>query len=90
MEHIKQAKEILKKIKYACMATVNKDGTPHNSPLVFLYENNLEYIFWGSHPESQHSQNVLRTGQVFFVAFDSVNGSAGVYIQAIEGQIVEG
>ena len=90
MENVNQIKELLSRVKYASMATVNHDGTPHNSPLVFLYDHNLEYIFWGSHPESQHSQNILRTGQSFFVAFDSVNGSTGLYIQAEDGQMVDG
>ncbi len=90
MDNVEQAKNTLQKITYICMATVNKDGSPHNSPLVFLYDEHLKYIYWGSHPESQHSQNVLRTGQAFFVAFDSVNRDVGVYIRATEGHIVEG
>ena len=90
MNNISEIKEILAKINYASMATVNEDGTPHNSPLVFLYDDNFDYIYWGSHPNSQHSQNILRTGQAFFTAFDSTNGNIGLYFKAIEGKIVEG
>jgi general stress protein 26 len=89
-EQIKKLKEILNGVKYVSMATVNKDGSPHNSPLVFLYDEKLHYIYWGSNPESQHSQNILRTGQAFFVAFNGTNSNIGVYISANKGKIAEG
>ncbi len=69
------------------MATVNEDGSPHNSPLVFLYDERLETIYWGSHPESQHSKNVMRTGQAYFVAFDSVSGGPGLYFRTTDAHM---
>lgn len=90
MDSTKKLKEILSDIKYASMASVNEDGSPHNSPLLLMYEENLKYIFWGSHPDSQHSKNILRTGQAFFSIFNSQNGGTGLYIQISDGKIVEG
>ncbi len=90
MEHIDQIKEVLNRVHYASMATVNEDGSPHNSPLVFLYDQSLKYCYWGSHPNSQHSQNIVRTGQAFFTVFDSIAGSVGVYIQAVDAKVAVG
>jgi hypothetical protein len=90
MDQAAQVREILSGVRYASMATVNEDGSPHNSPLVFLYDSNLEYVFWGSHPESQHSRNIVRTGKAFFAVFNTSQGSTGVYIQVGEGHMVEG
>jgi hypothetical protein len=90
MSKLQEVKDILRAINFASMATVNEDGSPHNSPVVFLYDDDFKYIYWGSHPESQHSQNILRTGQAFFAAFDSTKGNVGIYIKTIEGKVVEG
>lgn len=90
MDHTAVIKKTLHTVRFVSMATVNADGSPHESPVVFLYDKNLDYMYWGSHTESQHSKNILRTGQVFFVAFNSVDGGTGVYMKATEGTIVEG
>lgn len=89
MERIADIKKTLNSVRFVSMATVNEDGSPHDSPVVFLFDQNLDYIYWGSHPDSQHSQNILRTGQVFFVAYNSVAKGTGVYMRASDGQIVE-
>lgn len=70
------------------MATVNEDGSPHNSPLVLLYNQNFTHIYWGSHPDSQHSQNILRTQQAFFTIYDSHEGKTGLYIKTKNAGIV--
>jgi hypothetical protein len=90
MDNIRSIKQTLSNVKYVSMATVNEDGSPHDSPVVFLYDKNFNYIYWGSHPESQHSKNILRTKRIFFVAYDSVEGSMGVYVKAEEGEITRG
>ena len=72
------------------MATVNQDGSPHNSPLVFLHDKAFTHVYWGSHPDSQHSKNILRTGQLFVVIYDSFEAKPGLYIRAENGHIVEG
>lgn len=86
---LKRAKELLKKIRHAAMATVNKDGSPHNTPYKFMYSNDLKYLYWGSHPDSMHSQNVLRTGQLYVVLYEA-NEKGGLYIEASGGKVLQG
>ena len=61
---IKRAKELITTSRHISIATVNEDGSPHNSPVRFLYDPKLEYIYWGSHPDSIHSKNITKTGQL--------------------------
>lgn len=84
-----KAREFLKKARNAAMATVNEDNTPHNTPFFLLYNSDFTKIMWGSHPESVHSKNLLRTGQAFVVVYDSF-GKDGFYIRARNGHILEG
>jgi hypothetical protein len=88
-QHIMRAKELLQTAKHAAMATVNADGSPHNTPFLFLHDDALTHVYWGSHPRSQHSQNILRTGQLFVVLYDAVE-RGGLYIRAKAGHVVEG
>ncbi len=85
-----QVKEILQQVKFVSMATVNEDGSPHNSPLLFLYDQRFEYIYWGSTIEALHSKNIVRTGEAFFAVFNSLSPSVGLYVKATECQIAEG
>lgn len=71
------------------MATVNEDGSPHNTPFFFIHDESLAYIYWCSHPESQHSKNVTRTGKVFVVLYESTTGG-GFYIDASHAHELEG
>lgn len=71
------------------MATVNEDNSPHNTPFRFLYKNDLSRIFWGSHPDSIHSQNILRTGQAFVVLYDTME-RGGLYIKVADAKVLEG
>lgn len=87
-ERLAQVKELLTTVRHATMATVNKDGTPHNTPFYFLHDDAYNYVYWGSHQDSLHSQNILRTGQLFVVVYDSHNRLPGLYIQADEGHDV--
>jgi hypothetical protein len=87
--HIERAKQLLKTAKHAAMATVNEDGTPHNTPFMFLYETDLSRIYWGSHPRSIHSKNIARTGEVFFVWFDAAE-RGGLYIKAKNAHALAG
>lgn len=86
---ILRAKELLKTVRHAAMATVNEDGSPHNTPFRFLYDPKLEYIYWGSHPESVHSLNIIRTGQIFVVLYDAIQ-TGGLYIKAENGHVLKG
>lgn len=73
---VKRAKELLATARHATMATVNKDGSPHNTPYYFLYDETLEHLYWASHPESLHSGNVVRSQQIFVVVYDMVERSS--------------
>ena len=88
-QSIVKAREFLQKVRNAAMATVNEDGSPHNTPFFLLYNPSFTKIVWGSHPNSQHSKNILRTGQLFVVIYDSF-GRDGFYVKAKNGHITEG
>jgi len=84
-----RAKELLRTAKYAAMATVNEDGSPHNTPFMFLYESDLSRIYWGSHPDSVHSKNIARTGEVFIVLYDAFE-SGGLFIKGHHAHALTG
>lgn len=86
---IERAKELLTTSRHAAMATVNEDGSPHNTPFRFLYDPELKYIYWGSHPDSVHSMNVIRTGQVLIVLYDRTQ-KGGLYIKGVDAHSLYG
>ncbi len=86
---LNRAKELIYTSKHIALATTNADGSPHNSPVRFLYDEKLENIYWGSNIEALHSQNILRTGQIFAVLFDRIE-NGGVYINCVDGHILDG
>ena len=86
---INRAKELIYTSKHISLATTNADSSPHNSPVRFYYDEKLENIYWGSNIEALHSQNILRTGQVFAVLFDRIE-YGGVYIKCEGGHILDG
>jgi hypothetical protein len=88
-QKVNRAKELLSTVNHAAMATVNEDGSPHNTPYFFLADDTLEHLYWGSHPESQHSKNVARTGQIFVVLYDAVE-RGGLFICADNAHVAEG
>lgn len=86
---IERAKELLHTVRHAAIATVNADGTPHNTPIFFLHDNTLQNIYWCSQPESLHSQNAIRTGDIFVVLYEG-NTSGGLYIKASQVKELSG
>jgi hypothetical protein len=84
-----RAKELIHTSRHISLATTNADGSPHNSPVKFLYDEKLENIYWDSNVETLHSQNILRTGQIFAVLFDRME-NGGVYIKCEGGHILDG
>lgn len=85
----KRAKELLKAAKHGAMATVNEDGTPHNTPFYLILDDKLRRVYFGSHPDSLHSQNVVRTGNMFVVVYDMIE-KGGLYMQAVNGHELSG
>ena|SRR5688572_9670801 len=88
-DRILRAKELLKAVRHAAMATVNEDGSPHNTPYFFMYDDSLMHLYWGSHPSSQHSRNIERTGQIFVALYDG-NVKGGLYFEADNAHAAEG
>lgn len=88
-ERIARAKELLNTARHAAMATVNEDGTPHNTPFFLLLDDELQHVYFGSHPLSVHSQNVVRTGEMFVVVYDMLE-KGGLYIKAANGHEMNG
>jgi hypothetical protein len=86
---LNRAKELIHTSRHISLATTNADGSPHNSPVRFFYDEKIENIYWGSNAEALHSQNILRTGQIFAVLFDRIE-FGGVYIKCEGGHILEG
>ena len=84
-----RAKELIYTSRHISLATTNADGSPHNSPVRYFFDNKLENIYWGSNAEALHSQNILRTGQLFGVLFDRIE-FGGVYIKCEGGHILDG
>lgn len=47
-----------------------------------MYDKDLSKVYWGSHPQSQHSLNVKRNSKAFLVLYDSTKPKlGGVYLQ---------
>ncbi len=85
---LNRAKELIHTSRHISLATTNADGSPHNSPVKFLHDDKLEHIYWDSNIETLHSQNILRTGQIFAVLFDRME-NGGVYIKCEDGHILD-
>ncbi len=88
-QRIARARQLLGEARHAAMATVNADGTPHNTPFFYMVDEALGHIYFGSHPQSVHTQNVLRTGHLFVVLYD-IKQSGGLYLKAIGGHELMG
>ena len=79
-----KAQAILDRLSYITLATVSNDGQPWNSPVYCAYDQDYN-VYWGSHIDSQHSQNIRANGKAFIVVYDSTVAPGlgeGVYIQA--------
>lgn len=88
-QKINRAKELINTSRHISLATTNADGSPHNSPVRFYYDEKLENIYWVSNTEALHSQNILRTGQIFAVLYDRIE-FGGVYIRCESGHALDG
>lgn len=78
---VARAKELLRIVRHAALATVNDDGSPHNTPVFSTFADDLAF-YWASGTQAQHSQNVARDGRVFIALFDSLERGGGLYVQA--------
>jgi general stress protein 26 len=83
---LERIREILTRIPHVALATVNEDGSPLNSPVFGTFNNELHF-FWASSPRTTHSQNIMRSDQVFAVVFDSREGHGGLYLSGRAEQL---
>lgn len=74
-------RELLKTAKHMALATTNEDGSPHNTPLFYAIDFEMQKIYFASRKTSLHSQNIERTGQGFAVIYDSNEFTGGVYMK---------
>jgi nitroimidazol reductase NimA-like FMN-containing flavoprotein (pyridoxamine 5'-phosphate oxidase superfamily) len=65
-----EARDVLDRIRYVALGTIDKDGTPRTSPVYFVPYKYRE-LYWVSNPESHHSRNLERDNRVSGVVFDS-------------------
>jgi hypothetical protein len=86
---LKRAKALLDTTRHAAMATVNQDGSPHNTPYFLMFDDDLSHFYWGSHPGSQHSQNIARSGQAFVAIYDRIE-RGGLYVKIKNAHPTEG
>ena len=74
--------DLLDRSRFATYATVNEDGSPHNSPMFFIPSAKLDKIYIGTHPESLHAKNIARTGKAFAVIYGiTQEGGVGLYFK---------
>ena len=79
-----RAKEILSKILYVTIATVDGAGHPWNSPVYAAYDEDFNF-YWASAIDSAHSRNIRDNPSVFLVIYDSTvpeGTGEGVYVKA--------
>lgn len=78
------AKQIIAKIRYMTIATVDTNGQPWNTPVARSYDAQHNF-YWISHKDSVHAQNIRQNNKIFIVIYDSTVPSEnawGVYIKA--------
>jgi general stress protein 26 len=78
-------KELVKTVKHISLATVNEDGTPHNTPLFFAVDDKFEHVYFVSRSDSLHTLNFTRTGRGFAALYDSNIFKGGVYLTLKDG-----
>jgi nitroimidazol reductase NimA-like FMN-containing flavoprotein (pyridoxamine 5'-phosphate oxidase superfamily) len=83
------ARDILDAGTYVVLGTADADGVPWASPVWYAMEGYRE-LYWVSHPDARHSENIAVRPQVAMVVFDStVTPGAGqaVYMTATAEQV---
>lgn len=78
---IQQAKDIIEKIIYITLATVDKAGNPWSTPVFTAYDKQYNF-YWRSAKDALHSQNMKANGKAFITIYDTTSlwGEGKVYI----------
>ena len=77
-------------VRHIALATVNADGTPHNTPLFFAVDEDFTKILFASRESSLHSINFLRNGDGYAVMYDSNVFYGGLYLTLQNGRVSVG
>jgi len=86
---VTKEQELLQSTWHIALATVNEDGSPHNTPLFFIYNADLTKVYFGSRKDSLHAKNFVRTGKAYAVMFDTAQAvPSGLYIELDNGHEV--
>ena len=64
------ARDVLDRIHYVVLGTIDEDGRARTSP-VFFVPHDYRDLYWVSHPASHHSHNLERDNRLSGVVFDS-------------------
>jgi general stress protein 26 len=80
--------KILETVKHIALATVNDDGSPHNTPLFYAVNEELKKIYFASRAESLHTINFVRDGRAFAALYDSNEFNGGLYLTITNGRKV--
>lgn len=86
---LERAQTLVRSVSNAAMATVNEDGSPHNTPLFIAFSPDFLSVYWSSNPASQHSQNVTSQSRAYFVLYDATAGG-GLYFPVHNIKIADG
>lgn len=86
---LERAQSLVRSVANAAMATVNADGSPHNTPLFIAFSPNLHTLYWSSNPTALHSQNLTLDPRAYFVLFEP-NAGGGLYIPVSEVHVATG
>jgi hypothetical protein len=77
------ARDILDRIRYVVLGTIDEDGRTRTSPVYFV-PHGYEDLYWVSNPASHHSHNLARDNRLSGVVFDSTvppgPGTGAVYV----------
>src|SRR5689334_9999092 len=79
-----RAKEIIQKILYITIATVDGNNQPWNTPVYSAFDERYNF-YWASDQNGQHSRNIAVNNKIFLVIYDSTakeGTGEGVYVLA--------
>jgi hypothetical protein len=70
LELAAMARDVLDRIRYVVLGTIDEDGRTRTSPVYFV-PHGYQDLYWVSDPNSHHSRNLLRDNRLSGVVFDS-------------------
>jgi uncharacterized pyridoxamine 5'-phosphate oxidase family protein len=72
MTVVDRARQTLRRIANASLATVSADGRPWNSPVYVAFDANLTF-YWSSLKTASHSRNIAANPDIALTIFDSTS-----------------